>query len=427
IDAAIDLIKKSPGANEAKIALCSRFKIDDIQAGAILDMKLQRLTSLEQGKIRIEHQELLVTISHLESILADERKIYALIKGELLDLIERFGDARKTQIAEGGTTDVEDEDLIKEEEMVVTISNKGYLKRLPIDTYRQQKRGGRGVKGAETADDDFISDLFISSTHAYLLFFSNKGRITWLKVHQAPLASRTARGTAVVNLITLAPDERVSACIPVRHFEDSKFLVLATANGTIKKTPLSEYSRPRTGGIIAINLLDGDELIGVGITDGKKDIILGTRDGIAIRFSEEDVRPVGRAAQGVRGIKLRTGDRVVDMVIPESNTTIFTLTEKGYGKRTPVDDYRTIGRGGMGVINLKVADKNGHVVALKSVTLSDELMLISKRGIVIRTPINTISEIGRSTQGVRVMRLDEGDEAVACAIVLSDESPPPVQ
>lgn len=422
IDTAIRLIKQSSGTSEAKTALTAHFKIDEIQAQAILDMKLQRLTSLEQDKIRKEHDELLKKISDLEAILADDSKVFTIIKEEMDFVVQKYGDDRRTQIEEGDYTDIVDEDLIKEEEMVVTFSNKGYLKRLTPDTYRAQKRGGRGVKGASTGEDDFISDIFVCSTHSYLLVFSNKGKIRWLKVHRIPEASRTARGTAVVNLLRFEKDETVSACIPVREFDEDKYLVFVTKHGLVKKTSLTEFSRPRNGGIVALSILDHDELINVGLTDGSQDVFMGTRNGLAIRFSEQQVRPMGRTAQGVRGIKLKNNDEVVDMVIAHPDTTLFTLTEKGYGKRTPLDEYRTIGRGGVGVINMKVTSKNGRVVAIRAVKETDEVMLISRNGIVIRTPVNTISVIGRSTQGVRVMRLDSGDEACAVAKIAQDES-----
>jgi DNA gyrase subunit A len=422
IDAAIALIKASKSTEIATNGLMSRYKLTEIQAKAILDMKLQRLTSLEQNKIREEQQELLKLIIDLKDILSKESRILHLITQELEELKKKYGDDRRTQIIEGAVSDIEDEELIKPEEMVVTVTHAGYVKRLTVDTYREQRRGGKGIIATGTKEEDFVEDLFIANTRSSILFFTNKGKVHWLKVYQVPEASRIAKGTAIVNLLQLEETEKVSTFIPVATFDPQHFLFFVTKKGTVKKTSLEEFSNPRKGGIIALGIEPDDELMSVLLTDGKQDIIIATEGGMAIRFHESDVRAMGRTAYGVNGIRLRE-DHVIAAVTADEKRTLLSITEKGYGKRTPVSEYRLIGRGGVGVINMNVTDKTGKVVALKSVVPEDGLMLISKNGIIIRTKVGQISEIGRNTQGVRVMRLDDGDEVMSAALIAeSDEN-----
>jgi DNA gyrase subunit A len=323
-------------------------------------------------------------------------------------------------MAEEGA-EMEAEDLIKEEDMVVTISHAGYIKRLPTTTYRQQSRGGKGVRAATTKEEDFVEHLFVASTHSSILFFTDKGRVHWLKVHQIPEASRTAMGKAIVNLLQISKEEKVAAFVPVKEFAEGTFLVLATKNGTIKKTPLIEYSRPRQGGIIAINVEEGDGLVGAVLTDGNRQLMLSTRDGMAAKFHESDARPMGRAAYGVKGIELEQGDAVVSMILAEDQKSVLTICENGYGKRSKIEEYRLIRRGGKGVINIQATDRNGKVVAVMDVDDEDEIMLISQSGIIIRTPVKGISVIGRNTQGVRMMKLEQGDKVVAAAKIARED------
>ena len=416
IDKAVELVKQSKSAQEAKDKLISNFKLTLEQAQAILDMKLQKLTGLEQEKIKTEHSELIKLIVELKEILGDESRILRIIKDELNELKERYGDERRTEITEGEVSSFEMEELIKPENMVVTISHSGYIKRQPVTTYKAQKRGGKGVIGAAAKEEDFIEDLFIANTHSYMLFFTNKGRVHWLKVYEIPEGTRQARGKSIVNLLRLGEGETISTYVPVKSFEG--FLVMATKKGIVKKTALEEFSRPRKGGIIAISLKNNDELIHVCKTTGENKLIIATRNGIAVKFSEKDVRNMGRSAAGVRGIRLKNEDYVIGMVLAKDDRTLLTITGKGYGKKTPILEYRLINRGGSGVINIKCTDKNGKVVEVKSVTDKDELILISKKGIIIRVAVKDISTIGRATQGVKVMKLSEGDEVVSIARVI---------
>jgi len=422
IDEVIALIKKSKSTAEASEALISGYSLDKVQAQAILDMKLQRLTSLEQEKIKNERDSLLKLISELKEILASEQKILDIIKEELTELKGKYNDQRKSHIIEVETTDLNMEDLIKPEEMVVTITHSGYIKRIPVDTYKEQRRGGKGVIAAGTKEEDFIEDLFVANTHSYLLFFTNKGKIYWLKVYYIPEGSRQARGKAIVNLLRLDQGEKINAFVPVKEFDDEHELVMATRKGIIKKVNLQNFSKPRKGGILAVNLKEGDELINVELTDGKKQIILATKNGAALRFDESKVRSMGRNATGVRGISLRGDDEVIGMVVAEDNKTLFTATENGYGKRTKVSDYRLTNRGGVGVRNIICSERNGGVVTIKSVYDSADLMFMSKNGIVIRTNAAGISVIGRNTQGVRVMKLSEGDKLVAAAKIVKEDN-----
>ncbi|MBW2963152.1 DNA gyrase subunit A [Candidatus Woesearchaeota archaeon] len=420
IDEVIPGIRKSKTVEDAKNFLMSSYDLTEVQAKAILEMKLQKLASLEQEKTKKEHEDLLILVKSLKEVLADEKKILGIIKEELIDLKEKYGDERRTLIHEQEERSFEMEELIKEEDMVVTITHSGYIKRLPVGVYKTQRRGGKGVIAAGTKEEDFVEDLFVASTHSYLLFFTNKGQLHWLKVYDIPLGGRGARGRPVVNLIGLKEGEKVTAVVPVREFKEGNYLVMGTKKGVVKKSSLMDFSRPRRGGIRAINFDEGDELIGVVLTDGEKQIIMATRNGIAIRFKESDVRAMGRTAMGVRGIRLKGSDEVVGMCVAEDDKSLLTVTEKGFGKRSKVSDYRLINRGGRGVINLKITEKNGKVIAVKSVIDDDQLMFISKHGIAIRMKARDISVIGRATQGVRIMRLGEGDKVMAVAKIIAE-------
>ncbi len=420
IDPVILLIKRSKSADEAKKSLIGFYHLSEKQAQAILDMTLRRLTSLEQDKIRSEHSDLLKLIKELKDILASEVRILGIIKAELLELKEKYGNARKTQLMETEVAAMQEESLIKPEDDVITITHAGYVKRLPMDTYKQQRRGGKGIIAAETKEEDFIENLFVANTHDYILFFTNLGKVHWIKVYQLPEAGRYAKGTAIVNILQLGQGEKVTAFIPVKQFEENKFLFMVTANGTVKKTSLAEFSNPRKGGIIALGLDEKDELKSVMLTDGNQQIIIATKQGMAVKFHEGDVRPMGRTATGVIGIRLRD-DQVVGATIADDKLSLVTITENGYGKRSPISDYRLINRGGVGVINIKITDKNGQVVSIAQVTDNDELMLISQSGVLIRTPVTGISIIGRNTQGVRVMRLDEKDKVISLAKIVPEE------
>ena len=413
INNVIKLIKESKSVETASQSLITNFNLTKEQATAILEMRLQRLTSLEQEKIKQEHLDLLKLIEELESVLSNPQKILDIIKKELSELRQKYDNGRRTQIVDSEENDLETEDLIKDEEMVITITNSGYIKRLPLQTYKLQHRGGKGVMGAGTKDEDIVRDLFVASTHSYILFFTNKGKVHWLKVYSLPEASRIARGKAIVNLLQMSSDEFVTAFVPVRQFDDKHYLIMATKNGTAKKTELMAYSNPRKTGIVAITLDEKDELINVALTDGNQQIILATKDGNAVRFEEKNVRPTGRSAQGVRGIKLSDKDEVVGMEVASDDKTLLTITENGYGKRTQISEYRLINRGGSGVINIQCSDRNGSVVSICSVTDNDDIIFISKNGIIIRVPSTDISVIGRNTQGVRIMKLEANDKVVA--------------
>ncbi|MBI4153321.1 DNA gyrase subunit A [Candidatus Woesearchaeota archaeon] len=420
VDDVVAGIKRSKTVDEARQFLMSSYQLSDIQAKAILEMRLQKLASLEQQQVRDEHKELLVRISELQGILASEQKILEVIKRETHEIKEKFGEERKTRIVDGEEGDVDIEELIEDRDMVVTVTHTGYIKRISIDAYRQQRRGGRGVTAAGTKEEDWVEDLFIASTHNHILFFTNEGQLHWLKVYEIPEGGRTAKGRPLVNLLSLLPQEKVSAFVPVRDFSAGQFIFMATKNGTVKKTPLEYFSRPRKGGIRAITLMPSDELIGVKRTNGKNQIMLATRYGKAVRFDENDVRAMGRTASGVRGIRLRKDDAVVGMEVADESRSLLTVTDKGYGKRTAIGEYRLISRGGSGVTNIHLTEKNGKVVGVKAVAGEDEVMFISRKGIAIRTPVNGISVIGRATQGVRVMKLEEGDELVAVETIVSE-------
>ncbi len=418
IDDVIAKIKQSEDAEKAKLTLMKDYELSEKQAKAILDMRLQKLAALEQQKIKDDHAELVEQIKEFQAILADKGKVLSMITQELEELIEKYGDDRKTQIIDY-EEDIDIEDLIEEEDVVVTISHSGYIKRMALEEYKQQHRGGKGVRGAETKDEDFLAHLFIANTHSYLLTFTNKGKVYWTKVYRIPETGRYSKGKAIVNLVGLEQDEKISAIMPIREFEDGHYLVFATKNGLVKKTRLKAYSRPRQGGIWAIKLVENDDLIDVVRTDGSQQLILATKKGMAVRFNETDVRPVSRHSQGVRGIRLKAkGDQVVGMVIAEPEKTLLTITENGYGKRTPVGDYRLINRGGSGVINIKTGSRNGEVVTIKSVSDEDELMFISVNGQVIRTSSRYVSVIGRNTKGVTLMRLNDKDKVADAAKIV---------
>ncbi|HEU4725764.1 MAG TPA: DNA gyrase subunit A, partial [Candidatus Eisenbacteria bacterium] len=420
IDEIVALIKASANTERAREGLMTRFGLSEIQANSILEMRLARLTGLERQKIEDEYLEVIQLIERLRAILASPAKVLGLIKEELGVVREKYGDERRTRIeAASGEFDIED--LIAEEDMVVTLSHAGYIKRLPLAAYRSQRRGGRGVTGAGTREEDFIEHLFVASTHAYMLVFTDRGRVHWVKVHEIPQAGRAAKGKAIVNLVDIGQTERVAAVLTVKEFASDRFLMMATAQGTVKKTPLDAYANPRRGGIVAIGVDDGDSLIEVAITDGTQDIILSKRDGQAIRFRETDVRPMGRTAHGVRGVTLEANDAVVGMIAVKRTASLLVATENGYGKRSPISEYRVTGRGGKGIISIQTNERNGFVVAALEVVPEDEVMLITRGGMIIRTPVEGISEIGRNTQGVRLINLEPGDQLIDVARVEEKE------
>jgi len=444
IDEIINLIKKSPDAPTAKLNLMKKaLKLAESatlrkllpeefvkrasgeeqfltgpQADAILNMQLQRLTGLEIEKLGQEYAALVEEIEGYETILADEKLVLDEITEDLYELNEKYADNRRTVIAEE-TEDIDIEDLIADEQVLVTVSHGGYIKRMPIDTYRKQSRGGKGIIGSDTREGDFIESLFTASTHDYLLVFTNRGKCYWLKVYSVPPLSRQSKGRSIANLLNLS-DQKITSIINVDKFDDRN-IVMATRDGTIKKSQLELYANPRASGIIAIKLEPSDDLIGAALTNGKNHIILGTKDGMAIRFDEEEARSMGRTAHGVRGIKLRKGDAVVDMIIAEEAATLLTICENGHGKRTTLEDYRPQGRGGIGLINIKTSERNGSVVALKAVKDEDDIMIMTANGIIIRTGLEGIREIGRNTQGVRLIKLEENDKVVAVERVVKEE------
>jgi len=422
LDAVIKLIRASAGPDEARTGLMVNFGLSQVQSQAILDMRLQKLTGLERDKIINEYKETIKQIEYLRSLLASDKLIMGIVREESLAVKAAYADPRRTRI-EDETDELSIEDLIADEEAVITVSHTGYIKRNPLALYRSQKRGGKGKMGMETREEDFVERLFLASTHDYLLFFTDKGRVYWLKVYQVPEAGRTAKGKAIVNLIQKAPDENITAVMPVKEFAEDKFLMMATKEGTVKKTTLAAYSNPRAAGIIAVNLKEGDRLITVRETTGESEVLLATRQGMAIRFNETDVRDMGRAATGVRGIKLHANDEVVGMEIVTADTTILTATENGFGKRTKAGEYRSQARGGMGLINIKASKRNGEVVGIAAVEDSDDVMLITSSGKIIRMSVGDISVIGRNTQGVKLLDVGEGDHAVAIAKLAESEEP----
>ncbi|HME60753.1 MAG TPA: DNA gyrase C-terminal beta-propeller domain-containing protein, partial [Candidatus Binatia bacterium] len=420
LDAVITLIRGSADPRVAKEGLMSNFSLSEIQAQAILDLRLQRLTGLERGKIMDEHRETLELIAKLRTILANEKEIYKIIIEELREIKKKYGDERRTQIVDR-TEDISIEDMIVDEDMAVTISHDGYIKRNPVSLYRAQRRGGKGKIGTTTKEEDFVEYLFIASMHSYILFFTTIGKVYWIKVHELPQASRAARGKPIVNLLNLQPGEKVSAFLSVREFQEGRHIVFATKNGLVKKTELMAYANPRASGIRAIGLEDGDEVIGVRLTDGQQELILSTADGQSIRFKEEQVRPTGRGTFGVVGMKLDEGDKVVSMEILSLGFDILTVSEGGYGKRTEMAEYRLQSRGGKGIITMKTTDKTGRVIGVQQVTEEDQLMLISNKGKIIRLRIKDIRVIGRNTQGVRLIELEDGERVVSLARLAEKE------
>jgi len=424
IDAVVALIRSSPDTETASARLQAEFELSERQARAILDMRLGRLTGLEIDKLEAELKEVRATIADLRDILSNPERRKQIIKDELREVATTYGDPRRTEITAATTMSIED--LIADEEMVITVSHTGYIKRLPLATYRAQRRGGRGLQGMETREQDWVEHLYTAWAHDYLMIFTSRGHCYWLKVHEVPEASRSSRGKPIVNLLALANDERIAAIVPVREFADDRYLVFASRQGVVKKTALSAYRHVRVVGVNAIGIDADDELIDVQITDGDDEIILATRRGMAIRFHEWDVRPMGRTATGVRGIRLRGSDQVIGMVVVRADlnggTTLLVVTEHGRGKRTAVDDYRLQTRGGLGVINLKLNEQTGEVVAIKGVLEDDELMLITRNGVVNRQRVREIRTIGRATQGVRLVQLDEHDSIMDVARVVPDDA-----
>ncbi|MBA4406760.1 DNA gyrase subunit A, partial [bacterium] len=420
IDAVIQTIKKSRDTETAKSNLMKKFKLSEIQAKAILDMRLQRLTGLERQKIEDEYKEVLKFIEKLKGILTNEKRRWSIIRDELLALRERYADERRTKI-EMQLKEFKLEDIIAEEDVVVTISHAGFIKRFPVSGYRRQGRGGKGVTGAGTREEDFIEHMFVASTHHYIMFFTDRGKCYWLKVHEIPEGGRATKGRSILNLIEKDKEEKITAFVSVKEFTDDKYIVMATEKGTVKKTVLSAYSNIRKGGIIAINLSGNDRLIEAKLSEGKNDIVIGTRDGMAIRFNEKDVRDMGRTATGVRGIRLGKKDVVIGMLVIRNATTLMVVTEKGFGKRSEIDDYRITKRGGKGVITVKTSDRNGKLIAMKEVNDADELVIITTGGMVIRQAVHELRVMGRNTQGVRLIRLNEGDDIADIARVIPED------
>lgn len=420
LDGIIRMIRGAPGPQEAAEQLMASFDLTEAQTQAILALTLQRLTRMEQKKLDDEYLALIKRIAELEGILESRLRRMEIIKTELLELRSRYGDERRTDIVHSAE-EFDIEDLIADEDMVITITHTGYIKRLPIGSYRRQRRGGRGVTGMTTKEEDFVEHLFVASTHSYILFLTDAGRCYWLKVYEIPEAGRAARGRPIVNLLRVRPAERIAAIVPVKTFDESQFLIMASRQGGVKKTVLSGYGNPRRDGIIAMNISEGDSLIEAKVTDGSQEIFLSTRKGRALRFQEADVREMGRATQGVRGIRLKEDDEVIGMTIVRREGTLLSVCENGHGKRTPISDYPVYRRGGQGVISIKTTDRNGDVVAVKEVVDDDELMIISQNGILIRLPVRDINPIGRNTQGVRLINLDPGDKVIDVARIATKE------
>ncbi|MDD5223015.1 MAG: DNA gyrase subunit A [bacterium] len=432
LDLVIQIIRKSESPAAAKLALTQKLPLSEIQAQAILDLRLHRLTGMEREKIMAEHKETRALIAYLKKILSDEKLILKIVGDNLAQIAERYGDERRTEIIDA-PQEIRIEDMITEEDMVITVSHLSYIKRNPVSIYRAQRRGGRGKAGMETREEDFVENLFVASTHDYLLFFTNQGRVHWLKVFEIPQAGRQAKGKPIVNLIELEPQEQITAYLPVREFREDHFVIMATAKGTIKKSELTHFSHPRRGGIIAITLEPKDELVSVDITNGQKEILLSTRMGKSIRFSEEEVRSIGRSGQGVRGISLEDDDSVVAMEIispenpSETEATLLSVTENGYGKRTELSEYRLQSRAGKGIITIKTSARNGPVVKVIRITKEDEIMLITDHGKIIRLRAREINVIGRNTQGVRLIAHDSGERVVGIARVAEPEEEVPAE
>jgi DNA gyrase subunit A len=421
LDEVINLIRNSQTTEIARDGLMERFSLSEKQAQAILDMRLQRLTGLEREKIEEEYQNLVKLIAELKAILADEEKVLEIIRKELLEIKERFNDERRTEIVAGGVESIDDEDLIPRENIVITLTHNGYIKRLPLSTYRAQKRGGRGVQGMGTNEDDFVEHLLTTSTHDTILFFTNKGKVYRKKGYEIPEFGRTAKGIPIINLLEIDKGEWINAMIPVQEFVDDWYLFFTTKEGICKRSPLSSFAHIRNSGLIALNLREGDELISVKLTDGTKNVIIGTKNGLLIRFPETDVRSMGRTATGVKGITLETDDEVVGMDILEDHMDVLIVTKNGYGKRTPASEYRVQSRGGKGLKTCNITEKNGSLVAVKAVTDEEDIMIITAGGVLIRVAVSEISQMGRNTQGVKLIRLDENEYVATVARVQKDE------
>lgn len=421
LDAVISLIRSSRTTDIAREGLMTQFKLSDKQAQAILDMRLQRLTGLEREKIEEEFQNLMQLIAELKAILANEEKVLEIIREELTEIKERFNDKRRTEIVSGGLEMIEDEDLIPRENIVITLTHNGYVKRLPVSTYRQQRRGGRGIQGMGTNEDDFVEHLITTSTHDTILFFTNKGKVYRSKGYEIPEFSRTAKGIPIINLLEIDKGEWVNAIIPVEEFVDDWFLFFTTKEGVSKRSPLTSFANIRNNGLIALNLREGDELISVRMTDGTKEMIIGTKKGLLIRFPETDVRSMGRTATGVKGISLSKDDEVVGMEVLDESSEILVVTKNGYGKRTPSEEYRMQGRGGKGIKTCNITDKNGNLVTMKVVTGDEDLMLITTGGVLIRIPVSSISMTGRNTQGVKLISLNKSENEYVATVAKVDK------
>jgi DNA gyrase subunit A len=422
LDLVIAIIRGAENPDAAREGLMRRLQLSEIQARAILDMRLQRLTQLERHKIVEEHEQTLALIADLKGILASEQRLMGIIRDELLALKEEFGDPRRTEIL-AETTDLTIEDLLADDDMVVTITRSGYIKRTHVESYRSQRRGGKGVTGMETKEEDIVDDLFVASTHSFLLFFTNKGKVHWLKVHEIPEGGRGAKGKAMANVLALAEGEAVATCVPVRDFEAGGYIFFATRQGKVKKTEVAAFSHPRAGGIQAITLENGDEVMAARRTDGQKEVLLATRTGMIIRFSEDEVRPMGRAASGVRGIDVDEGDAVICADVIQEGASILTVTERGYGKRTPLEEYRLQGRAGKGIIDIKTEGRNGPVVGMLQVREGDDVLLVTTKGKMIRFPVSDVKLQGRNTMGVRIVDLDADDKVGSLARVEAEQTP----
>src|SRR5436309_2908184 len=421
LDLVIRLIRQAESPDAAREALMRQLELSEIQARHILDMRLQRLTQLERHKIVEEHEQTLALIADLKGILASEQRLMGIIKDELAALKNDYGDERRTEIL-GETQDLTIEDLLADEDMVVTITRCGDIKRTHVEAYRSQKRGGKGVTGMETKEEDIVADLFVASTHSYLLFFTNKGKVHWLKVHEIPEGGRQAKGKALVNVLSLGEGERVATCVPVRDFESGGYILFATKLGKVKKTELVAYSHPKRGGIQAITLQDGDEVMAARRTDGQREVLRSTKEGMLIRFAEDEVRAVGRVAAGVRGIDLEEGDQVIAAEVVQEGVSILTVTARGYGKRTPLDEYRLIGRAGKGVIDIKTEGRNGPVVGMLQIREGDDILVVTTKGKIIRVPAAEVTSQGRNTMGVRIIELDPDDQVGSIAGVEAEQA-----
>jgi DNA gyrase subunit A len=422
IDLVIRLIRQAESPDAARTALMAQLELTEIQARAILDMRLQRLTQLERHKIVEEHEQTLALIADLRGILASEQRLMGLIKDELAALKNDFGDERRTEIL-NETTDLTIEDLLADEDMVVTITRSGYIKRTHIEAYRSQRRGGKGVTGMETKEEDIVADLFVASTHSNLLFFTNKGKVHWLKVHEIPEGGRQAKGKAMVNLLSLAEGEAVATCVPVRDFAAGGYILFATKRGRVKKTEVAAFSHPKRGGIQAVTLEDGDEVIATRRTDGQREVLLSTKEGMIVRFSEDEVRSMGRTAAGVRGIDLEEHDQVIAAEVVQEGVTVLTVTARGYGKRTPLDEYRLTGRARKGIIDIKTGGRNGPVVGMLQVRQGDDMLLVTGKGKIIRVHADEVTSMGRNTMGVRLIDLDPDDQVGSIARVEAEQTP----